>query len=69
MLDRKQTISTATVLLNAILFCAAYAKETAPSVAFKSESGKVAITIGGEPFTTYYYDDPKIPRPYQGRWS
>lgn len=53
-----------TVLLTAIALGSAYAKDAAPEIAFKSKPGKVAITIGGEPFAMYSYDDPKVSRPY-----
>jgi hypothetical protein len=44
-------------------FSVAVADEAA-SVAFKEAPGEVAITIGGQPFATYYHDDQTITRPY-----
>jgi hypothetical protein len=35
-----------------------------PKVEFKKQSGRVEITVGGKPFATYVYADPKISRPY-----
>ncbi|MFO0946776.1 MAG: DUF6807 family protein [Planctomycetota bacterium] len=35
-----------------------------PEVHFDQERGKIRISIGGEPFGTYVYRDPLIPRPY-----
>ncbi|MBI5761870.1 MAG: PmoA family protein [Planctomycetales bacterium] len=36
----------------------------APPVAFHAEPGRLRITIGGEPFATYAWQDEKIRRPY-----
>lgn len=35
-----------------------------PVVAFKQRPGELTITIGGNPFASYVYEDPKISRPY-----
>lgn len=64
MMERNQVVLTATALLSAILISVTYARDPAPEVAFRSMPGKVVITIGGEPFATYSYEDPDIPRPY-----
>ena len=35
-----------------------------PLVAFEHKPSKLLITIGGEPFASYVYENSKIPRPY-----
>jgi hypothetical protein len=35
-----------------------------PKVELKKQPGQVEITVGGKPFATYVYADPKISRPY-----
>lgn len=35
-----------------------------PVVAFEQKPGELLITIGGKPFASYVYEDPKISRPY-----
>ncbi|CAG5016996.1 hypothetical protein DYBT9275_05679 [Dyadobacter sp. CECT 9275] len=35
-----------------------------PVVAFEQKPGELTITIGGKPFASYVYEDPKISRPY-----
>jgi hypothetical protein len=35
-----------------------------PTVAFEQTPGELKITIGGKPFASYVYEDPKISRPY-----
>lgn len=35
-----------------------------PIVGFEQSPGIVKITVGGEPFATYVYEDAEIPRPY-----
>lgn len=35
-----------------------------PAVEFKESPGEVAITIGGKPFASYFYQDKTITRPY-----
>jgi hypothetical protein len=35
-----------------------------PVVAFEQKPGELMITIGGKPFASYVYEDPKISRPY-----
>ncbi|GAB3277050.1 hypothetical protein GCM10027347_50830 [Larkinella harenae] len=35
-----------------------------PTVAFEQKPGELTITIGGKPFASYVYEDPKISRPY-----
>ena len=41
-----------------------FATEPLPEVAFREESGKLAITVDSQPAATYVYVDDKIPRPY-----
>lgn len=53
----------------AIACCACFAAGVAsadetPEVAFHEEPGKVLITVGGERFATYVYEDERIWRPY-----
>ncbi|MFO0808452.1 MAG: DUF6807 family protein [Gemmataceae bacterium] len=36
----------------------------ADPIAFREGDGSVEVTVAGEPFATYVYRDPKIPRPY-----
>jgi hypothetical protein len=36
----------------------------APTVEFRSEAGKVNISVGGKPFATYVYQDKTISRPF-----
>ncbi|HYH56030.1 MAG TPA: DUF6807 family protein, partial [Anseongella sp.] len=38
--------------------------DTLPEVAFRQEPGKLFITIGGQPFAVYVYEDSVITRPY-----
>jgi hypothetical protein len=38
--------------------------DDAPNVEFSQQDGSVAITVGGKPFATYFYNDPTITRPY-----
>lgn len=38
--------------------------DEANQVLFQEQDGQVTITIGGKPFATYVYRDPKIARPY-----
>jgi hypothetical protein len=49
----------------ALTVLAPFAVAVEPSdVAFKATPGEVAVTIGGRPFATYYYEDETITRPY-----
>lgn len=46
--------------LPALTVCA----DELPGVSFSQQPDQIAITIGGEPVATYYYNDPEITRPY-----
>ena len=35
-----------------------------PNVEFRSEPGRLAVRVGGEPFAVYVHQDDAIPRPY-----
>jgi hypothetical protein len=51
--------------LAAAFFLVAPARaENSPRVETHNLAGKVEITVGGKPFATYVYADPKITRPY-----
>ena len=52
------------LVATAILFVAPALAEDSPQVELKKLPGKVEITVGGKPFATYIYSDPKISRPY-----
>lgn len=45
-------------------FSSAAAENPAPLVAFQQKPGNLFITIGGNPFATYVYEDSTITRPY-----
>jgi hypothetical protein len=47
-----------------VLVGAMTASATDGQVAFEPSKGSIAITVDGEPFATYVYEDAKISRPY-----
>jgi len=63
MLQRRILAAIAAVLLFAVRSGPLYADES-NQVQFKELDGSVGITVGGKPFATYFYRDPKIGRPY-----
>lgn len=61
----RQSIVTPLILLSMIMFLSNCSEnEIKPVVEFQQVPGKLMISIGGEPFATYIYEDPEISRPY-----
>jgi hypothetical protein len=53
----------ASMVVAATLTAQAFAADP-PKVELNKQPGQVEITVGGKPFATYVYADPKISRPY-----
>jgi hypothetical protein len=49
---------------NAFLVLFLIAAPLAAQVALKKEEGRIAVTIDGKPFTTFYYSGEDVPKPY-----
>ena len=61
----KQLISSPLILLCMLVYLAGCSDNISqPVVAFQQKPGKLFISIGGQPFTTYVYEDSVITRPY-----
>lgn len=60
----KNLIGIALVLFTILVLPGCAIKSEEPIVAFKQVPGKLFITIGGQPFATYIYEDSVITRPY-----